>query len=149
NKTNFLIMIKHTIFLLLFFVSAATFFSCSKVSESLERDVIVRPDEIKFDIKPINNTQSGTELAKIPVTMNFDSLIRNQTGQEMGIEDAKSFSVTSFQLVIESLKDDNNFGNFETINVLIESGSQLKVLVAQITGNPSSNNGRLTLNLPV
>jgi len=137
---------KHTLFTTLLITISVSIFSCSKVSESLERDVIVRPDQIDFEIPLVESTESEESLGTIPVTMNFDSLIREQT-IDLGVENAMSFHLTSLQLTLDSVSDDSNFGNFERINIYIQSDSQPAILVAKLEGNPNSKNGSLSIPL--
>ena len=138
--------IKHTVFTAIFFILSASIFSCGKVKESLQRDIIVSPDEVNFDIPLVTNTNSGSMLGEIPVTMDFDSLIRNQTN-ELGVENARNFKLTSVKITLDSLRDDNNFGNFENIIVRIASSNQPDTLVAQLEGN--TNTKSLSVNIPI
>ena len=138
--------IKHTVFITVIIAFLGIISSCGKISESLERDVIVSPDQIAFDIPLVKSTDSLKQIGTIPVTMNFDSLIRQQT-TELGVGNAISFHLNAFQLTLDSIAEDSNFGNFERINVYIVSDSQAEVLIAQIEGNPNSKNG--SLNIPL
>lgn len=138
--------IKHTLFTALLIAISISIFSCGKISESLERDVIVSPDQIDFEIPLVENTDSEGSLGTIPVSMNFDSLIREQT-TELGVENAMSFHLTSLQLTLDSTAEESNFGNFERINVYIQSDSEPEILIAKLDGNPNSKNGNLNVPL--
>lgn len=137
---------KHTLITAVFIAFSATIFSCGKVKETLQRDIIVSPDEIDFDIPLVTSTNSGSSLGEIPVTMDFDSLIRNQT-KDLGVENARNFRLTSVKITLDSLREDNNFGNFENINIRIASSSQPDTLVAQLEANP--NTKALSVNIPI
>ncbi|TCD01714.1 hypothetical protein [Pedobacter psychroterrae] len=138
--------IKHTLFTAFFIAVSATIFSCGKIKETLQRDIVVSPAEVDFDIPIVTTTNSRSSLGEIPVTMDFDSLIRSQT-KDLGIENARNFKLTSVKITLDSLRDDNNFGNFENIDVRIVSSSQPDTLVAKLEAN--LNTKAISVNIPI
>lgn len=138
--------IKHTLFTAVFIALSATIFSCGKIKESLQRDIIISPDEVDFNIPEVTTTASRTSLGEIPVTMDFDSLIRSQT-KDLGVESARNFKLTSVKIALDSLRDNNNFGNFENISVRIVSNSQPDTLVAKLEANP--NTKLISISIPI
>lgn len=136
--------IKHTLFIAFLAVVSTTIFSCGKVNESMERDIIVGPGSTDFTFPIGTSTESGTKIGEIPLSIDFDTFIREQT-KDLGIGDARSFKLTSFELRLDSAEEENSLGNFETITVYMQSDSQPKTLVAQLTSNPSSKNGNVLI----
>ena len=67
--------------------------SCSKFSESIQRDVIIDPDTLVFSIPSIVTTREGVKLAELSATVDVESIIKNNASG-FSIADLKKIKLT-------------------------------------------------------
>lgn len=122
-------------------------FSCSKVTESVQRDIVVMPDSIQFIIPEISNVDlADTTLATIPVQIDLDALIKSKA-PNFGISNLQSIRLTSLAISLVNPDTLNNFQNIQTLTVSIEAPGKNGATLISVPNIPDS---RISgLNLPI
>lgn len=125
----------------LLFLSAValtlTYAACSKISESLERDVIIKPDTLLFNIPLLPTTTAAVSTGDLAFTLNLQNELDKQK-QGLKISNIYNTKITSFKIdIIKDTSDKvNSFGNIDTLSVLLSNASAVDTLAKVI--NPSS-----------
>lgn len=122
-------------------------FSCSKFSESIERDVIITPDTIRFSITPVTTTREGTKLGEVTSIIDINNYIKAQAN-EFSAADLKRIKITSISLSLPVKDTVNNFAFIENMTVYSNYNDNLgKIPLAGVTGNPEIKNKALKLGI--
>jgi len=128
--------------------------ACNKISEDVQRDIIIK-DSIFFDIPAQSSITDPGTLPEIPSTINIEEQISNQA-KGFTAAHIKLIKLNSLNMLLgitekdrngrDSVDTQNNFGNLETIKWEITNGTE-----TNLVGNASvSSTGVLsTLTIPV
>lgn len=113
--------------------------SCSKFSESIQRDVIINPDTLVFSIPSIVTTRDGVKLAELSATVDVESIIKN-SASGFSIADLKKIKVTSIAISLPIKDTVNNFSSIEKISLKISSSTDTTqaAVLGSIIDNPES-----------
>ncbi|SHE83918.1 hypothetical protein [Pedobacter caeni] len=149
----------------LLFIAASlllAFSACNKVSESLQRDTIIRPDTILFDIPVITNVVSPNEsITNLATQINLAERINSIGGFEL--KDIVSIKLSGITLTLSEstfltpdgntppgLKETvgidpaNNFANIGSMKVNVTSGTKVDSL-AKVLNPSETKNSKLSL----
>lgn len=125
------------------------FSACNKVSESIQRDVIIKPDSILISIPPMLVNRDSTVIKNLPTTVNIPAAIGSLGGENFSVADISSarlsnFSFTYVSKVRDSVDLSNNLSNIGSIRVNLVSGSKIDTLA---TFNNTSSVDAVSTNL--
>ncbi|WP_316812010.1 hypothetical protein [Pedobacter heparinus] len=114
--------------------------SCSKITESLQRDVVI-VDTVYFEIPVIPNIGDEATLPDIATTIDLEAQIKAQV-QDLTASNLLSARLKNLHLALAEVKKDsididNNFANLQSIKFSLTDGSKTDSL-ANIT-IPSTN----------
>lgn len=103
------------------------FSACNKISESIQRDVIITPDSLLFSIPPLKSNQDSVVLNDLPTTVNIINEINNLDGEKFGLDNISNvrlsnFSITYVPKVKDSVDTKNNFSSIGSIKVYLKDG---------------------------
>lgn len=116
-KTN-LVLIAVTLLL--------AFSACNKVSESIQRDVIIKPDTILISIPPMVVNRDSAVIKNLPTTINIQAAIADLGGENFSVNNIQTarlsnFSFTYVPKVKDSVSVRNNFSNIGSVRVNLVS----------------------------
>ncbi|MBE9602506.1 hypothetical protein [Pedobacter sp. MC2016-24] len=114
--------------------------SCSKFSESIQRDVIINPGLLAFPIPSISTTREGVKFTELLATINVDSII-NYDAQGFNSADLKKIKIASLTLLIPDTSDKvSDFSFIEKISLKISSSTDTTqaAVLGSIIDNPES-----------
>ncbi|MBC8986414.1 hypothetical protein H9X96_11560 [Pedobacter sp. N36a] len=102
------------------------FSACNKVSESIHRDVIIKPDSILISIPPMVVNRDSAVIKDLPTTVNIQAAIANLGGENFSVNDIETarlsnFSFTYVPKVKDSVSLRNNFSNIGSVRVSLVS----------------------------
>lgn len=121
--------------------------SCSKFSESIERDVIITPDTIRFSITPVTTTREGIKLGEGTSIIDINNYIKAQAS-EFSSADLKRIKITSISISLPTNDKENNFAFIENITVYSNYTDSLgKIPLAGLTSNPEVKSTALKLGI--
>ena len=103
------------------------FSACNKVSESIQRDVIIKPDTILISIPPMLVNRDSVIINNLPTTVNIADSIAKLGGESFSVNEITSarlsnFSFTYVPKVKDSVSVRNNFSNIGSVRVNLVSG---------------------------
>lgn len=132
-------MMKNTyLFIILFSLAYAT--SCNKISESIQRDVVVA-DTVEFDIPVLSSTTTTTTIPDIGTIVNLSDEIHKQDNNfdviNVSTIKLKSLDMALLLIAGDSVDAKNNFGNLETIKFQIATGAQQEEIANTAISSPS------------
>jgi len=114
--------------------------SCSKFSESIQRDVIINPGLLAFSIPSILTTREGVKFTEVLATINVDSIIKNDA-QGFTIADLKKIRIASLALILPDTSDKiSDFSFVEKISLKISSSTDTTqaAVLGSIINNPET-----------
>lgn len=114
--------------------------SCNKISESIQRDVIVT-DTVLFDIPVLSSTTTATTIPKISSTINLAEEIHKQVSN-FDIANVSSVKLKSLNMDLDTVAKDsvdtrNNFGNLETVRFYIAAGATTEEIANASVSSPA------------
>ncbi|WP_316820159.1 hypothetical protein [Pedobacter gandavensis] len=140
--------------LLIVAILILAFSACNKISEDIQRDLIISPDSIKFSIPPMTVNGDSIVIDNLPTTLvinNFLDSLNRQGGEIYSVNNISEIRLSNFTVDLIPNKNDtvNNRSNFSSIGLInanLSSGTQ-KDKLAEITNNSSldSFSAKLTL----
>ncbi|MBB2148387.1 hypothetical protein [Pedobacter gandavensis] len=101
--------------------------ACNKISESIQRDVIIKPDSILFSIPPKASSQDSAIINDLPTTVNIINEINNLGGETFGLDNItnvrlSNISITYVPKTKDSVDTKNNFSNIGSIMLNLNNG---------------------------
>lgn len=101
--------------------------ACNKVSESIQRDIIIKPDSLLFSIPPTALSSDSIVIDNLPATVNIINEINNPGGENFSLENitkvkVSDFSITYVPKVKDSVDAKNNFSSISTLRVNLING---------------------------
>ncbi|WP_316749149.1 hypothetical protein [Pedobacter gandavensis] len=120
---------------------AATFIlalsACNKISESIQRDVIIKQDSLLFSIPPMSLSTPSILIDNLPTTVDIRHKIDSATKGEFSLADLKhvkvsNFSITYVPKVRDSVDTKNNFSSISSLMVNLNNGAQRDSLASYI-----------------
>lgn len=128
------------------------FSSCNKISEDLQRDLIISPDSMSFSIPPMIANGDSIVIDNLPATVNIADSIKKETVDEFNADHIKAVRLSNFTIDLVRHKNDtiNNRSNFNSIDFVkanLNNGTQ-KDNLASVTNSSSLDvfTAKLTLN---
>lgn len=105
------------------------FSACNKVSESIQRDVIIKPDTILISIPPMIVNRDSVVIKNLPTTVNIQTAIADLGGENFSVNNIQSarlsnFSFTYVPKVKDSVSVRNNFSNIGSVRVNLVSSNK-------------------------
>ncbi|WGQ11060.1 hypothetical protein QG516_05245 [Pedobacter gandavensis] len=105
------------------------FSACNKVSESIQRDVIIKPDTILISIPPMLVNRDSVVIKNLPTTVNIQAAIADLGGENFSVNNIQTarlsnFSFTYVPKVKDSVSVKNNFSNIGSVRVNLVSSSK-------------------------
>lgn len=128
--------------------------ACNKISESIERDIIIR-DTVFFDIPEQASITDPYVLPDIQLSVNIEDQINNQL-KGFTAAQIRSIKITALNMFLgtvgkdkdgrDSIDTQNNFGNLETVRWEITTGTETNLI-----GNTSISSASVlsTLAIPI
>lgn len=103
------------------------FSACNKVSESIQRDVIIKPDTILISIPPMLVNRDSVIISNLPTTVNIADSIAKLGGESFSVNEIASARLSNFTFTyVPKVKDSvsvrNNFSNIGSVRVNLVSG---------------------------
>lgn len=122
------------------------FQACNKVSESFQRDIIIKPDSILLNIPIIPTTINVVKSADLPILLDLPKEIKNGA-PDFEVKDIRNFRIVTFRIDIlaDSIDIKNNFGNIQETKLLATTGSKVDT-VARYTNPSNAVSGSVILN---
>ncbi len=124
-------MKKNLLFYLLVLL-AFTITSCSKVSEDIQRDIVVT-DSVFFDIPIITKISDSVTISGLENSTNFEAHL-NAPDQGLNLTNLTSVKLKSFNLTLISIEGKvdtlNNFGNLQYVKIQIVDGVRIDSLAS-------------------
>lgn len=121
------------------------FQACNKVSESFQRDIIIRPDSILLNIPIIPTTITPVKSADLPILLDLPKEIKDGA-PDFEVKDIRDFKIINFRIDIlgDSIDVKNNFGNIQETKLLATTGTKVDT-VARFTNPSNGPSGNITL----
>lgn len=125
--------------------------ACNKISESLQRDVIVK-DSVFFDIPILTSITDPYTISDIKIPLNIEEQISHDV-QGFSISNLKSVKIMNLNMSLRPIGKDsidkaNNFGNIETVRFGISNGTTL-INIGIANNNSNAVSGSLTLTISI
>lgn len=120
--------------------------SCDKlkneVAKNLNFDLVFQTAETTFTV-PVQST-NGTYTQTKTETFNIDQFIKDNTQNQLGVDNIKTAKIKSCKLTITNPDADNNFQNFSGASIILKAAGQPDIEMA-ITNNPDTYAAELSL----
>lgn len=112
--------------------------SCSKFSESIQRDVVI-PDTLGFSIPSILTTRDATKIVQFSSTLGLETTIKNNAAG-FSIADLKKTKVSSIILTLPTADTLSDYSFIEKISLKITSSTDTTqaAVLGSILANPES-----------
>ncbi len=128
------------LFIILLSLTITCTISCNKISESIQRDVVVT-DTVLFDIPVLSSITSTTTIPDISPIVNLSDEIHKQVNN-FDVSNVSSVKLKSLDMALGLIPEDsvdakNNFGNLETIKFQIATGAQQEEIANTAISSPS------------
>ena len=117
-------------------VSAGTFITTQQscvgdVTSSLFPEFVSEYIEVPFEIPVVTNPNTGfVKLDTTEVAINFDAMIKSQTGGAFGLDKVNDMRLEEMHLMIENPDADNNWANFTGVATYISSDANNNEILA-------------------
>ena len=122
--------------------------SCSKLTSNLNYDLSLQTASVDISIPPITDTSASSIIGTIVSVYNFDSFIKANTGNLLGVSNISSAKMVSCNLSLQNPDTVNNFADIQNATVIFLTNANTTPLnVATITNNPDTYAS--SLDLPV
>lgn len=122
--------------------------SCDKLKKealkNLNYDLTFQTAETQFTVSPQSNTGTYFDAASASETLDLDKFIKDNTANQLGIDNIKSAKIKSCTLTILNPDAGNNFQNFSMAQVKLNATGQPQ-LELKIENNPDTYAESLTL----
>lgn len=126
------------------------FNSCNKLEEQISQTLTWDGVTVTIDIPPTTASGTNTTFGTASFNYNFDSFIKDKTGNALGLSNVKEFKLKSCKLTIlnPNTAGTNSFGAFSDASAsFFTSTKPTSVVLGEVHGNPATF--ALELNLPI
>ena len=140
---------KYTTFYLSGILALCLFYSCSKVNESIQRDIVLSSGPVTFNIPVISVFTDSTlvKLGTFNASANLDEMIKSETQHEFGAANILNIKISQLTLELSETDTVNSLGNFLLLNAQLVKGSDAPITLASKDNNPTST--AKIINLPI
>lgn len=118
-------------------------FSCKKINESIQREIVVSPEPALFTIPVIPNTNAGFIAGEFLDTINLEHEL-HLVSKEFGpgnVSDVKVLSV-KLDLLADTIDEEHNLALFDDISITVSSGEK-KAILAKVENSSASEGSML------
>ena len=128
------------------FLALCLLFSCGKVNESIQRDVVLTGDSSTFTIPIITDTIASVKLGPFSVKTDLDALIKSQTS-DFSAADILNIRISQLNVKLSDTNRVNTLENFQSLDARILADGKDSLALAARNDNPESI--AVIINLPI